>query len=312
MEKNNQKEQLKNLTDKGYNLNIEQCDENGLKRKVFNMVKEKFELNYKADLVQYTTEILIDMNEIDGFEKEVNKKALERLCKYDLSNYEKEFLKDIDSQLTNKSASNLLEFVSIKVEKIILDALDNYLVEGIDKNLTYKLMLDNDVNKETIIKTVSKELVGQFCNDMKNNISIAKEQEFKSEIVTYYTEYKVYAILKYLKEKLEAKKDKIINLVPQAMKELKEYEKTIEYWEKEKTSLRKELDKLELEEMPIYERIFKIERRLIRIDKKLNRKHHEICKIVEQTESRYAKFKDGEIEELEERISKIEGWMEEL
>lgn len=311
MERNNPKKQFENLTDKEYSLNIEQYDENELKRKIFNMAKEKFELNYKSNLIQHTTEILIDVNERDDFEREVNEELLERLAEYDLSDYEQKILENTDTQPTAKRVSNLLEFASIKVEEIILNFLDNYLVVEINKicnaNSSYKM-----INHIGNLEEISEELINQFCDDMKNDIIIEREYEFKSEILMYYTEYKIYVTLKYLKEKLEEKKEEIKDYLPKALDRLKSYEEKIDHLEKQKSILRNELEKIELEEMPIYERIFEIEKKIIKIDKELNKKYHEMCELVIQAESRYAKIKDGEVEKLEERISEIEGWMEEL
>lgn len=300
--KNNSKMDFRSLRDQEFQMNEEQYDQNELKRNLRNMIKEEFELNYKSNLVHYTTKILLDEREMSELERKLNKKALEKIDnKYDLSNNEQKILDDIDYQEVCRSVKNMKKIASTKAEEIISDVLDDYIVEEIDKickaNLSYRML-----NNEEEMEEISKEVVNQFCDDMKNDIIMEREYEFKSDLLADYIDYKVYDILEYLKERLENKQEELEENLSDSMKEYKE---EIESLEEKKSDLERELKYIKSDNMQNHE----IEQELFSVEKELDLLYEHIMRF---EESCYEETQIGKIEELEERISEIEGWMEEL
>lgn len=300
--KNNSKMDFRSLRDQEFQMNEEQYDQNELKRNLRNMIKEEFELNYKSNLVHYTTKILLDEREMSELERKLNKKALEKIYnKYDLSNNEQKILDDIDYQEVCRSVKNMKKIASTKAEEIISDVLDDYIVEEIDKickaNLSYRML-----NNEEEMEEISKEVVNQFCDDMKNDIIMEREYEFKSDLLADYIDYKVYDILEYLKERLENKQEELEENLSDSMKEYKE---KIESLEEKKSDLERELKYIKSDNMQNHE----IEQELFSVEKELDLLYEHIMRF---EESCYDETQIGKIEELEERISEIEGWMEEL
>lgn len=300
--KNNSKMDFRSLRDQEFQMNEEQYDQNELKRNLRNMIKEEFELNYKSNLVHYTTKILLDEREMSELERKLNKKALEKIDnKYDLSNNEQKILDDIDYQEVCRSVKNMKKIASTKAEEIISDVLDDYIVEEIDKickaNLSYRML-----NNEEEMEEISKEVVNQFCDDMKNDIIMEREYEFKSDLLADYIDYKVYDILEYLKERLENKQEELEENLSDSMKEYKE---EIESLEEKKSDLERELKYIKSDNMQNHE----IEQELFSVEKELDLLYEHIMRF---EESCYDETQIGKIEELEERISEIEGWMEEL
>ena len=300
--KNNSKMDFRSLRDQEFQMNEEQYDQNELKRNLRNMIKEEFELNYKSNLVHYTTKILLDEREMSELERKLNKKALEKIDnKYDLSNNEQKILDDIDYQEVCRSVKNMKKIASTKAEEIISDVLDDYIVEEIDKickaNLSYRML-----NNEEEMEEISKEVVNQFCDDMKNDIIMEREYEFKSDLLADYIDYKVYDILEYLKERLENKQEELEENLSDSMKEYKE---EIESLEEKKSDLERELNYIKSDNMQNHE----IEQELFSVEKELDLLYEHIMRF---EESCYDETQIGKIEELEERISEIEGWMEEL
>ena len=300
--KNNSKMDFRSLRDQEFQMNEEQYDQNELKRNLRNMIEEEFELNYKSNLVHYTTKILLDEREMSELERKLNKKALEKIDnKYDLSNNEQKILDDIDYQEVCRSVKNMKKIASTKAEEIISDVLDDYIVEEIDKickaNLSYRML-----NNEEEMEEISKEVVNQFCDDMKNDIIMEREYEFKSDLLADYIDYKVYDILEYLKERLENKQEELEENLSDSMKEYKE---KIESLEEKKSDLERELKYIKSDNMQNHE----IEQELFSVEKELDLLYEHIMRF---EESCYDETQIGKIEELEERISEIEGWMEEL
>lgn len=300
--KNNSKMDFRSLRDQEFQMNEEQYDQNELKRNLRNMIEEEFELNYKSNLVHYTTKILLDEREMSELERKLNKKALEKIDnKYDLSNNEQKILDDIDYQEVCRSVKNMKKIASTKAEEIISDVLDDYIVEEIDKickaNLSYRML-----NNEEEMEEISKEVVNQFCDDMKNDIIMEREYEFKSDLLADYIDYKVYDILEYLKERLENKQEELEENLSDSMKEYKE---EIESLEEKKSDLERELNYIKSDNMQNHE----IEQELFSVEKELDLLYEHIMRF---EESCYDETQIGKIEELEERISEIEGWMEEL
>lgn len=300
--KNNSKMDFRSLRDQEFQMNEEQYDQNELKRNLRNMIKEEFELNYKSNLVHYTTKILLDEREMSELERKLNKKALEKIDnKYDLSNKEQKILDDIDYQEVCRSVKDMKKIASTKAEEIISDVLDDYIVEEIDKickaNLSYRML-----NNEEEMEEISKEVVNQFCDDMKNDIIMEQEYEFKSDLLADYIDYKVYDILEYLKERLENEQEELEENLSDSMKEYKE---KIESLEEKKSDLERELNYIKSDNMQNHE----IEQELFSVEKELDLLYEHIMRF---EESCYDETQIGKIEELEERISEIEGWMEEL
>lgn len=300
--KNNSKMDFRSLRDQEFQMNEEQYDQNELKRNLRNMIEEEFELNYKSNLVHYTTKILLDEREMSELERKLNKKALEKIDnKYDLSNNEQKILDDIDYQEVCRSVKNMKKIASTKAEEIISAVLDDYIIEEIDKickaNLSYRML-----NNEEEMEEISKEVVNQFCDDMKNDIIMEQEYEFKSDLLADYIDYKVYDILEYLKERLENKQEELEENLSDSMKEYKE---KIESLEEKKSDLERELNYIKSDNMQNHE----IEQELFSVEKELDLLYEHIMRF---EESCYDETQIGKIEELEERISEIEGWMEEL